>query len=155
MKILYITSIAIFLSACSSIKPYPDLRNKNFSIQAITDSGSLLTDIKATLEIHNVKADCSKEYIGTVTLDKPLVEIGIPVKYQSYLSFVFDTSGFFAANEGKMISETLFKPKPGYRYLAKVSYIKEFYDVRIYEMNPGGKQSKEFEFRDLDTCKEQ
>jgi hypothetical protein len=119
MRILYIPLITLFLSACSGIKPYPDLRNKNFSIQAITDSGSLLTDIKASLDIHNVKADCSTEYIGTVKLDKPIVEIGIPTKYQSYLNFVFDTSGFFSANSGSMSSGTLFKPKAGYRYLPR------------------------------------
>jgi hypothetical protein len=152
MKILYIALITLLLSACSGMKPYPDLRNKNFTIQAITDAGSLLKDIKATLEIQNVKADCSTGYIGTVTLDKPLVQIGIPTKYRSYLTFEFDTSGFFAANEGKMSYETLFKPKPGYRYLAKVSYINEYYDVRIFEMNPGGKQSNELKLRDLDTC---
>jgi hypothetical protein len=151
MRILYIALIALILSACAGIKPYPDLRNKNFSIQAITDSGSLLTDNKATLEIHNIKADCSTEYIGTVKLDKPIVEIGIPTRYQSYLTFEFNTAGVFAANAGKMTANTLFKPKAGYRYLAKVRYIDEFFDVEIYEMNPGG-EGKKMGFRDLDAC---
>jgi hypothetical protein len=84
--------------------------------------------------------------------DKPNVQIGIPTKYQSYLSFVFNTSGIFSANSGSMSTDTLFKPKPGYRYLAKVKYIDEIYEVVIIEMNPGG-QGKELAFRDLDSCK--
>ncbi len=51
-----------------------------------------------------------------------------------------------------MKSATLFKPKPGYRYLVKVKYIDEIYEVVIYGMNPAGKQSRELEFRDLDGC---
>jgi hypothetical protein len=152
MRLLYIALITLLLSACSGIKPYPDLPNKNFSVQAVTQSGSLLQDVEAFVDIHNVRADCSTVYMGTIKLDEPSVEIGIPAKQQSYLTFVFNTSGFFSSSSSSISSNTLFKPRPGYRYLAKVSYIDEIYDVRIYEMNPGGKQSKELEFRDLDTC---
>lgn len=118
----------------------------------MTDSGSLLKDVKAFVDIHGVKPDCTTEYIGTVKLDKPVVEIALPLKRQSYLSFVFNTSGMFSANSGSMTAGTLFKPKANYRYIAKVSYIDEIYDVVIYEMNPAGRQSKQLELMDLDAC---
>jgi hypothetical protein len=153
MKILFASLITLLLAACSSVKPYPNLPKKNFSIQAVTDAGSLLTNVKAHLDIHSVKPDCSTIYIGTVNLDKPLVEIGIPNK-PSYLAFVFNTSGFLKSNSGSLNAKTFFKPKPGYRYMAKVSYIDEIFDVQIFEMNPGG-QSKELGFRDLDSCEAQ
>ncbi len=153
MKSLLIAAITLILSACSGVTPYPDLPKKNFSIRAITDSGSLIKDVKASLDIHSVKPDCSTVYIGTVMLDKPAVEIGIPVKKPSYLSFTFNTSGAFSANSGSMTTGTLFTAKPGYRYTAKVSYIDEIYDVVITEMNPGG-QGRELELKDLDDCKQ-
>jgi hypothetical protein len=83
-------------------------------------------------------------------LNKPQIEIGIPNK-PSYLSFVFNTTSTFSANSGSMSYNTLFRPKPGYRYHAKVSYIDEIYDVVILEMGPNG-QSKELELRDLEGC---
>lgn len=153
MKIRFVPLITLLLvAACSGLKPYPDLPNKNFFVKTVTDSGSVFTDIEATLDIYSVNADCSTEYKGTVKLNKPIVEIGLPPKQQSYLMFVFNTSGFFSA-EGSISSNTLLTPKTGYRYMAEVRYVDDIYNVVIYEMNPGGKKSKELEFKDLSGCK--
>lgn len=152
MKGLYVSLILLLLTACSGVKPYPDLPNKNFAVKTETDSGSTFSKVQASLDIYGVNADCSTIYKGTIHLDKPVVEFALPPKQQSYLVFAFNRSGFFSG-ESSASSNTLLTPRAGYRYLAEVSYIKDVYNAVIYEMNPGGKKSRELEFKELDTCK--
>ena len=72
------------LAACSAVKTYPNTLDKNLRVITKTDSG-----VDAAIEIYEVKPDCSIEYSGTVQLDNPDVDIGIPTGRSSYLVFVF------------------------------------------------------------------
>jgi hypothetical protein len=155
MKKLLALLIILGLTACSGIKSYPDLPNKNFAVKTVDDSGSsLLKDVEASLDIYDVSADCATLYKGTLQLDKPVVEFGLPLKQQSYLVFVFNTSGLFSGS-GSTIRGAYLKPKTGYRYLAEVTYVEAIYNVKILEMNPAGRQSKELELKDLHECMRQ
>jgi hypothetical protein len=97
-------------------------------------------------------AQCRTEYLGTVALDKPSAEIGIPAERWSYLVFDFSTSSFLAAKRTRISLETLLKPRAGYRYEASVTYRDDIYNVVIREQSPRGGW-REVAMRDLASCK--
>jgi hypothetical protein len=48
------------------------------------------------VDIHRVTLDCTPEYEGTVQLNRPAIEVGIPSNRWSRLVFVFDRFSFFS-----------------------------------------------------------
>jgi hypothetical protein len=136
----------LLLAACAGGKPYPDsVAPKNLTLRTASTA-------RAALGVHSVDAQCRAEYLGTVGLDKPSAEIGIPAEQWSYLVFDFATSSFLAAKRTRTTLETLFKPRAGYRYEANVTYRDDIYNVVIREQSHRGAW-REVAFRDLATCK--
>jgi hypothetical protein len=136
---------ALVLVACASGKPYPEgVAPKNFSIKTASSA-------RAALGVHGVDAQCRAEYLGTVALDKPSAEIGIPAERWSYLVFDFATSSFLGGRRTNTTFETLLKPRAGYRYEASVTYRDDIYNVVIREQSPRGAW-REVAMRDLASC---
>ena len=137
---------AVLLAACAGGKPYSDTSApKNLTLRTASSA-------RAALGVHSVDAQCRPEYLGTVALDKPSAEIGIPAERWSYLVFDFSTSSFLAAKRTRITLETLLKPRTGYRYEANVSYRDDIYNVVIREQPPRGAW-REVAMRDLASCK--
>ena len=162
MRNLIVSLIALLLTACSGVKPYPNTGNKNFSVKAEPDSvAALLKNAGATLDIYGVNPDCSTVYKGTVRLDQPVTEIALPPKQQSHLVFALGV----LAGSSDVSYKTLFEPRAGYRYMATVreaqhlgsvpetAPVDNLLDIVIYEMNPGGRQSREIDPKSLEKCK--
>ena len=141
------------LAACSGIKSYPNTLDKNLNIRTDTHSNEFLGKVKADVDIYRVDTSCESEYLGTVKLDEPSVAVGIPPDRPSYLVFNFASSAFFSGSSSSINSATLLKPRAGYRYDIKVSYIDNIYDVAIREARPGKSAGREIERRALQTCK--
>jgi hypothetical protein len=136
----------LLLAACAGGKSYPDsVAPKNLTLRTASSA-------RTALGVHNVDAQCRAQYLGTVALDKPLAEIGIPAERWSYLVFDFSTSSFLAAKRTRITLETLLKPRTGYRYEANVSYRDDIYNVVIREQPPRGAW-REVAMRDLASCK--
>jgi hypothetical protein len=153
--------IVLFLAACSGVKPYPNSGNKNFSVKAETDAVSvLLKNAGASLDIYRVNPDCTTVYQGNVRLDQPVTEIALPPKQPSYLVFALGV----LSGSSDIGYKTLLEPRAGYRYMATVREIQHLgtvpetaqvdnlLDIVIYEMNPGGRQSRALEFSDFGVC---
>ena len=140
-------------AGCSGIKTYPNNLKKNLHVKIEKDSGSFFSSIKTTVDIYKVNKDCSTEYEGTVQLSKPTAEIGIPTGRLSYLAFVFASSGFLSSSSSTTIYETMIRPRTGYSYDAKVTYLDDIYNVEIFEKKPGRKKGRELESKDLSNCK--
>ena len=70
--LLFVFSLVI---GCSGIKTYPNTTNKNFHMTTETDSGSMLSKVRAAVDIYRVDADCKTEYEGTVQLKNPSVVV--------------------------------------------------------------------------------
>jgi hypothetical protein len=137
---------ALAVAACAGGRPYPDnVAPKNFSIKTSSSA-------RAVLGVHSVDAQCRAEYLGTVALDKPSAEIGIPAQRWSYLVFDFATSSFLGGKRTRMTHETLLKPRAGYRYEASVSYRDDIYNVVIREQSPRGGAWRELAMRELASC---
>ncbi len=142
-----------FIPGCSGLKTYSSDLDNNLRISSETESGSMFSSVNAELDIHRIKPDCSTEYAGTVELDGPPVDVGIPTGRSSYLVFVFESSGFLSSTSGSTSYDTLLRPRRGYQYDIKVSYKENLYNVVINEIAPGGKKRRELESKELAACR--
>ncbi len=135
------------LAGCSGAKTYPDTLPKNMRIRAETSK------VRAELHIHRVGANCLTEYQGTVQLDKPSVEVGIPPGRQSLVAFTFSSSSFLSGSSSSVRYDTLLTPRAGYTYDVKVSYLDNIYSVTVREIGPRGSSSREIERREPRACR--
>lgn len=136
---------ALALAGCAGGKTYRDsYATKNLSVRTASSA-------RAALGVHSVDAQCRIDYLGTVALDRPSAEIGIPAERWSYLVFDFSSSGWFT-KQTRITLETLLKPRAGYRYEADVTYRNDIYNVVIREQSPRGGW-REVQLLDLAACK--
>jgi hypothetical protein len=112
----------------------------------------MFSKVRAAVHIHRVDADCLTEYQGTVQLNEPTAEIGLPTERLSLMAFVFSSSSFLAGSSGSIRYETLLKPRAGYTYDVKVSYVDRMYYVAIREIDPRKSSSREVERKSLKAC---
>ena len=140
------------IAGCSGIKPYPDTLPKNLHMRTETSSGSMFSKVRAAVHIHRVDAGCLTEYQGTVQLNEPTAEIGLPTERLSLMAFVFSSSSFLAGSSGSIRYETLLKPRAGYTYDVKVNYVDRMYNVIVREIDPRKSSSREIERKSLKTC---
>lgn len=145
--------VVSLLAACSGIKTYPNTFDKNLNIRTDTRSNEFLGKVKADVDIFRVDANCEGEYLGTIKLDESAVAVGIPPDRPSYLVFNFASSAFFSSSSSSINYATLLKPRAGYRYDIKVSYIDNIYDVAIREVHSRQTAGREIERRPLRACK--
>lgn len=134
------------LTACSAVKIYPNTLDKNVRVNTKTDSG-----VEAAIEIYEVKPDCGIVYSGTIQLDNPVMEIGLPTGRSSYMVFIFSSSGFFTGSS-TISYDTLLRPRKSIRYDIDVSYRDDIYNVVMHERLASNKR-REIEARSLAGCK--
>ena len=131
-----------FVAGCASgTKPY-DAGGavKNLTVRTASSA-------RAALHVHAVDAQCATQYLGTVALDKPSIDVGVPAGRWSWLEFSFETSGFLASRRTQMSRGTLLHPRPGARYEAEVSYRDDIYGVALRE------GTRELPLRDFSSCR--
>lgn len=143
---------ASFLVGCSGIKTYPDALPKNLHIRTEASSGSAFARMRVAIHIHQVDANCRTEYQGTVQLNEPSVQIGIPPDRLSYLVFSFSSSTFLGGSSSSTSYDTLLRPRAGHAYDAKARYADGIYRVEIRESDPRRSVGREIERRGLDEC---
>jgi len=131
---------AALLAGCGGAIRYAEVAQKNLHIRTETSTGSAFSSVKAVLGVHAVDARCGLTYEGTVYLDRPLVEVGIPPGRLSYLVFEFASSGFLGGTRGSITHETLLRPRPGQDYDIRVSYRDDIYNVVIRELGSSGRE---------------
>lgn len=140
------------LAGCSGIKTYPDTSPKNLVVRTEASSGSLLGRSRVSVHIHEVDANCRTEYRGTVQLNEPTVEIGVPAGRPSLLVFNFYNSSFLGGTTGNINYETLLRPRQGFTYDATARYRDGIYYVSIRESGARGGQGREVAQRGLKNC---
>ena len=140
------------LAGCSGIKTYPDTSPKNLFVKTEASSGSAFSRVRVSVHIHQVDASCRTEYLGTVQLSEPSVEIGIPPDRLTYLEFSFFSSSFFSGSSGTIYYTTLLRPRAGYIYDASARYADGIYYVVIRESDPRRSAGREVERMGLDEC---
>jgi hypothetical protein len=143
---------AILLVGCSGLKTYPDTSPRNLVVRTEASSGSMLAKTRVSVHIHEVGANCRTEYLGTVQLSEPTVEIGIPAGRPSLLVFNFHNSSFLGSSTGSVSYETLLRPRAGYTYDATARYREGIYYVSIRESGARSSAGREVARRGLNEC---
>lgn len=110
----------------------------------------LLALLGAALHVHDVTGACETRYEGTLALDQPAVEVGLPESRASYVAVTFDTSSLLGGSRATTIG-TLVTPRAGYRYELAVRYKESIYDVALRELDRKG-TSRDLPRRGLSGC---
>lgn len=142
------------IASCSGIKPYRNMAEKNLHIKTEANSGSFFSSVRTAVDIYRVNADCKTEYEGTVQLNKPSVDIGIPSNRLSYLVFVFSSSSFLTNTSGTITHNNVLKPRAGFYYEVQVNYKDDIYNVVIQETHPGEHVGRKIGHSRLSACNE-
>ncbi|MDH5485339.1 MAG: hypothetical protein OEY43_08920 [Gammaproteobacteria bacterium] len=142
------------LSACSGsgIKPYSSDLKHNIQVKTKTSTASYFSSIKARLDIYQVDKGCKVIYQGSVKLDKPVVNTGIPQARNNYLVFNFASSSFLGGSSS-ISYDTLLKTRKGYSYDIEVSYADNIYNVELFERGKKKSARRAIEIKELDNCR--
>ena len=143
---------ACFLAGCSGLKPYPDNLTRNLDIHTRTESGSIISNTRASLDVYSVGTGCIAEYEGSIALSASTVSVGLPANRPSYLAFRFNSTSFLASSSSVTSYNTLFTPRQDQRYNADVSYIDNIYNVVIREKSSATPADGVVEPKDLRAC---
>lgn len=122
---------ALVLAGCAGGAPYPDLPEKN--LRVLTSA----TGTSVVMGVHRLDEKCRAHYEGVVTLDRALIEIGLPPGRMSLLAFEFYGFSMMSGSRS-MRREARLLPRAGYRYEARVIYKDSIYSVDVVEIDARG-----------------
>jgi hypothetical protein len=139
------------LAGCSSLKPYQSSAEKNMLVRVKNEGGGFFSSTRPDVHIFSVDAACETRYLGTVDLDAPRIEIGLPVGQTVLIEFVFSKSTL-GGNQAATAVELMATPRKGTRYEFDVSYLRNGYSATGMEFEPGQTKGREMEYRRLRDC---
>ena len=142
--------LSVFISACASVKYYPEKSNKNVELIIEKEDGSVFSGMEAGVHLYSIDKKCELTHLGYVEIEKAKTRIGVDTGKQTYIDFVFVSSGMFS-NNSSMTYGSVLKPKKGYHYQLKASYIEGIYDLKILEKRKG-KKTRQLETYDYNQC---
>ena len=131
-QLLVALAAVVLAAGCSGLKTYPNDGPKNVHVATQMESG-----VRAALHVHEVNGECATRYAGTMALDRPALDVGVPAGRPSYLVVSFDTSSFWAGSRSTSVG-TQFTPRAGYEYELAVRYKQDIYDVALREIDRKG-----------------
>lgn len=135
-------AVAALLAAagCGSTRHYAGSAEKNLQVRTAAAGASVV------MGVHSLDSKCFAEYQGVVTLDRPVIEVGLPPDRASLLVFEFYTLGVFSGSRS-IKKEARLLPRPGYRYEARATYKDSIYAVDLWEIDPSTGSRRELETR--------
>jgi hypothetical protein len=138
------------LVGCSNLKTYQSGGEKNMLVRVKNEGGGIFSSTRPDVHIFSVDAACEAKYLGTVELDAPKVEIGLPVGQTVLIEFVFQKSTFGGQHAATAV-EIMATPRKGTRYEFDVSYLRNGYSATGTEFQPGQK-GREMQYQRLRDC---
>ena len=137
---------ALFLVGCSAMKLYKVELPRNLQVSSRIES------VEATLDIYRVGKQCETAYLGTVVLDRNMIELGIAKELPSYLVVGFSGSSFWSNSSSYTSYNITLLPREAYQYELEVSYIDDIYHVAVYEINQNTSKKREMLDTELQNC---
>jgi len=144
-KLLSIVTAMVVTAGCSGIKTYLNDAPKNLHARVQTEGA------RASLHVHEVTGRCATRYAGSVALDRPTVEVGLPAGRPALLIVAFDTSSFLGGARSTTV-ETVLEPRAGFDYELSVRYKEAIYDVAFREVDRRKGVSRELARQALSGC---
>lgn len=129
--------LCCLLVACSGLQGYRGDTQKNLYITTNTESHGWLSSVDAALDIYQMPDGCNVDYQGTVQLDHPLVEVGVPQGVPAYLVFRVESSEFLSNTQRTLGYDFALYPEYGQVYDVNVVYRDNVYDVEVAERPRG------------------
>lgn len=142
---------AVLAAGCSSTKTYRNSGEKNMLVRVKNEGGGFFSSTRPNLHVFSVNAACQTEYLGTVELDAPSVEVGLPVGQTVLIEFVFAKSTLGGTNAATAV-EMMATPRKGTRYEFDVAYLRNGYSATGVEFTPGQAKGRDMEYRRLRDC---
>lgn len=146
--------LVILLLGCSTstIKDYPNTLPKNLAVGLSADSDS---GVKTQLAVHRIDKNCRRAYLGSIRFGKKPVKVGIPNNKRTLLTFYFVNKDprWYINSTGTISVQALVKPRPGYHYQAKPSYVDSSYEVKLYEISRRSGKRRAMRVVGLDACR--
>ena len=130
---------ALLLAGCEATRYYGGPPEKNLQVT------TSLSGTRAAMGVHRLD-QCTTYYEGVVDLDRPVVEVGLPIGRPTVLVFEFYSSGLLMGNTS-VKKEAMLLPRPGYRYEASAVYKDSLYDVQLREIDPRGGTARDLDIR--------
>src|SRR5919109_557338 len=139
------------LAACSSTKIYRNAGEKNMLVRVKNEGGGFFSSTRPNVHVFSVNAACQAEYLGTLELDAPSIEVGLPVGQTVLIEFVFSKSSL-GGHQAATAVEMMATPRKGTRYEFDVAYLSNGYSATGVEFQPGQTKGRELEYRRLRDC---
>ena len=146
MRACLVAVVLVTAGGCSGIRTYSNDAPKNLHVTTQTDG-----KVRAALHVHEVSGACATVYQGSLALDRPAREVGIPAARSAYLVVTFDTSSFMAGSRSTSVA-TVLMPRAGYEYELAVSYKQDIYNVALREKDLRKRSSRELARQPLAGC---
>ena len=127
-------------AGCGSSPPYTGPADKN--LQVLTSAQG----VGVVMGVHRLDDKCFAHYEGVVTLDRPVIDVGLPPGRLSLLVFEFYGSSIFTGSRS-LKREAKITPRAGYRYDAIVIYKDSLYSVDLLEIDPRTGSKRELDTR--------
>jgi hypothetical protein len=143
------------LAGCAGdgVRDYKSVGENNLSIDAKIQPNSFGSVRGSFLHVYEVNAQCKLVYVGTIALDKPKVDVGLPTGKLLFLRAEFVSRERFSESGTRNGYAYLLEPRAGYRYAADIRQQDRMYKFALTERAPGGAR-REIERRGLERCAE-
>jgi len=127
-------------AGCGSSQPYVGLADKNLHVYTTAQGAAVV------MGVHRLDDKCFAHYEGVVTLDRPVIDIGLPPGRLTLLVFEFYSMGIFSGTRSLRVDAKI-TPRAGYRYDAIVIYKDSLYSVDLLEIDPRTGSKRELDTR--------
>jgi hypothetical protein len=141
------------LAGCAGdgVRDYRSVGENNLSIDAKIQPNSFGSVRGSFLHVYEVDAQCKLVYIGTVALDKPRTDVGLPTGKLLFLRAEFVSRERFSEGGTRNGYSYVLQPRAGYRYAADIRQQDRMYKFALTERSPGGVR-RELERRGAERC---
>ena len=127
---------ALFLIGCSAVRPFHEAPERNLHVRVkLKDDDA---KIRADLDLFAKVDKCNDSYIGSVELNKPVMDIGLPIGKELHLTYSVTRNSFSGGRRTLNFLSSL-TPRPGYEYYADLSWVDGMYNLEVFESQGRGK----------------
>jgi len=147
-------ALLVVVAGCASdgIKDYESRGEKNLRIDARIEPNSFGSVRGSFLHVFAVSPRCELGYLGTVTLDKPTMEVGLPTDKPLLLRAEFVARQRFSESSTHNTYAYFVQLRPGYDYAADIQQQERLYKFALMEKRRGGGPGRAVERKGLEQC---
>ncbi len=148
--------LVLFLGALggcgSSPKDYANTLEKNVTVNVrLGDTANALFPLRAKINVSEVKADCTHDFLGRLQLDNGENKLGLAPGKSAVVALSIFRSDRYGSEAGLARSDISLVPLPGKQYEIDVSYVGSMINLSLYEQTKSGR--KELSLSGIPSCK--